>query len=130
MAEWKAWKAATRFLFWAIVERITNAIALHKEAALQITAFNPRVPNDMWDAGFVLFTYDINYDEMSGFWREPGYDSGKFVNSDYVMRVTENIPYHVVNFSEMHYYKGFEVRAVAKEYADKHLKRFQERMAA
>ena len=126
MSAWTAWKAASRFLFWATVETLTRAITLRKKAAIQATAFNPQRPDDMWRAGYVIFYCDLNRDVWVGTYRKPGEKEGELLSPQFevtMQRGWDELPWHHVSFGVMPH-DGREFRAVPLDYANKKLLMF------
>lgn len=119
---WRGWLAAHRFLFWAVVAWATQAIYWHREASREQLILKPRKPKDLYDAGYVLFAYDISGDGWSGYWRVPNAVPG--MPAAETFKLTEgqwaNAPFHEVEFSDMPHIT-FKVRAMALEWCRKNI---------
>lgn len=111
---WRSYLAAHRFLFWAFVEWATKAIYWHKEASRELLVLKPRKPKDLYDAGYVLFAYDIQSDAWRGYWRTPDAQPGMPPAQlfEIVATLWGNVPFHEVEFSDMPEI-SFKVRAVS-----------------
>lgn len=133
---YRAWVAASKFLFWAFVESITRAISINKKAALAASAFNPRNPRDLWAAGYIIFAPNISMNGYDGHLPPTEAELAKYVPSriEYFVHgfgdsAWSGIPYHDVSYSDPSCRTLSGHKAVGKEYCDAHLK-FGQRMAA
>lgn len=117
---WMSFRAASRFLFWSVVEAITAAIWWRKQAARELAALHPENPRDLWDAGYAIFCYELMWDDWRGSWLGPE-DRNKVAYPMYCVRDWDSVPWHRVKFSEMKH-DGREFRAVPKGFAEKYLK--------
>lgn len=106
--------AALKFLFWAVVERVTHAIYWHKEASREQLILRPRRPKDLYDNGYALFAYDVSWDAWRGYWRGQNATPGLGADEVYELPMTSwgTVPFHEVEFSDMPAIT-FRVRAVA-----------------
>lgn len=127
---WASWKAATRFLFWALVETITGAIAARKEAQRELTAFSPATPKDLCASGYALFRWEPYGDSWEGFWRDPAERPGLIASVEYRVFDWNGVPWHSVKFSEADWLNATGWRAVPRDYCEKNLKPEQLRWAA
>lgn len=120
---WCGWLAAQRFLFWAVVTWMTQAIYWHREAAREALVLKPRRPKDLYDNGYALFAYSVDCDAWRGYWRSPAHTHGMAPAE--VFEITAalwgNVPFHEVEFSDMPEI-SFKVRAVARDWCKEHLK--------
>lgn len=105
--------AAVRFFFWSVVEHVTKSIHWYKEAAREQLILKPRRPKDLYDAGYVLFVYDIPTGTWLGYWRTPQHTAGMASEEVYQLapELWGNVPFHEVEFSAMPEI-SFQVRAV------------------
>lgn len=118
---WQSWKAASKFLFWASWLALIEAIFQRKRVQRELAAFKPDCPQALFDAGYVAFVIDWNWDHWDGHWRE---------KKEYPLRITpvmfrvyghddwKQIPWHSVSMGAG--YTG-TVRAVPLAYARSHL---------
>ena len=118
----RAWKAATRFLFWTLVEAVTLAVRLRKIAERELAVLNPNNPTDLWALGYAIFYYDMIQDAWTGAWHAAGAKKGFVVEPDFMVYKWDGVPWHRVRFEELKYDER-EFRAVELSYAQKHLKR-------
>lgn len=111
---WCSWLAAQRFLFWTLVEATTRAIYWHKEASRELLILKPRRPKDLYEAGYVLFAWDIQSDAWRGYWRGPNTTPGMPADEMFEIQAQlwGNVPFHEVEFSDMPHIT-FKVRAVS-----------------
>lgn len=124
---WRGVIASHKFFFWSVVGWITQAIYWHKVAAQEQLILKPRRPKDLYDAGYVLFAYDLTVDAWRGYWRTPQHTHGMAPAEVFEIagRLWENVPFHEVEFSDMPAI-SFKVRAVALEWCRKECKRASE----
>ena len=121
---WQAWKYATRFAFWTLIESLTAAISANKKAMRELTAFNPANPKELFAAGYAIFFYDLSWDNWQGCWREPNAPPHLAVYPEFTVYAFgdwKSIPWHRVTFKELEYDKR-EFRAVPLSYARRNLK--------
>ena len=119
---WRGWIAAHKFLFWSLIEWATRAIYWHKEASREQLVLKPRRPKDLYDAGYVLFAWDIGADAWRGYWRNPHAVPGTPADELYEIAAPlwGNVPFHEVEFSDMPEIV-FKVRAVSLEWCRKQM---------
>ena len=119
---WRSFIAAHKFLFWALVEWATRTIYWHKEASREMLILKPKRPKDLYDNGYVLFAYDIQWDAWRGYWRKPDAEPGMAPAELYEIPMTAfgTVPFHEVEFSAMPEI-SFKVRAVTLDWCREHL---------
>jgi hypothetical protein len=127
---WAAWKAATRFLFWAMVQTITRSINANKEAERQVTAFHPKNPSDLYACGFALFIYDASWDSWRGYWRDKNERPGLLKEAEWSVTNWSGIPWNKVEFSDTRFQAYDQIRAVPLDYCQRHLRLGQQLFAA
>lgn len=100
---WQAVKTAIRFFFWTVIERVTRAIYANKVANQELLILKPRLPKDLYAAGYVIFVYDITWDAWRGYWRTPNHQPGDPAAEIYEIKSTTwpNVPFHEVEFTGM-----------------------------
>lgn len=117
---WQAYCAASRYLFWSLVEVVTAAIWWRKVAERELTALHPKNVRELFASGYACFYYEIHWDDWRGSWLAPE-DRNKVAYPQYSVTNWNSVPWHRVKFSEMEW-DGREFRAVPKGFADKYLK--------
>lgn len=122
---WQAWKAASRFLFWATIEAATNALSLKKKAAREISAFNPNSIRDCFESGYAVFVYSIYQDIWEGFWIEKDFPLHCVLPVVYWVRGWDEIPWHKVVLKEA---SLTDLRAVPLAYCKAHLSEMYPRL--
>lgn len=64
---WETWKHATKALIGSILVVFVDTIKMsHAAAAERMLAGTPTV-RELWDAGWVVFVYDVSMDEFVGY---------------------------------------------------------------
>lgn len=117
---WVAWKAATRFMFWTLVEVVSGAVSAKKEAARNITGLRPATPKEAFAAGYALFVFELHSDAWNGIWRAS--NDSTYISPMFECRDWHGIPWHRVEFTSPTVYLTSECRAVELKYAQKHLR--------
>jgi hypothetical protein len=108
------------------VQSITHSINVSKEATLQITAFSPRNPQDVYAAGFALFIYDATWDAWRGYWRDKTALSGTMKEPEFSVTEWRGIPWHEVKFTDPYWSMYAYTRAVSLDYCRGQLRIDQE----
>lgn len=118
---WSAFRASGRFLFWTCVEVLTGALWAKKQAAMELTGLHPSKPADCFNAGYVLFIYNMSADNWDGHYRKDEVP-GQLAPVLFSIEFWVGVPWHKVKFPAT---MGLvsEVRAVKLSYCEKHLQR-------
>jgi hypothetical protein len=129
-AAWRAWIAATKHLFWASIDAFVTLIVDRERVNRGLAALMPKRTQDVFDAGFALFRYDLNSDYWCGVWfrpTEPRTWALRPADEHFqVLGEWSEIPWHPVTLGG----SNEQFRAVDLEYCRAHLRLYGQARAA